>query len=76
MVDEIARECVETEKAARRRGWERYAAPYEALRADFMTLTDHHGTEIARRKAAEAECEALRRRLAELDPRDGPTFSA
>ncbi len=75
MLDEIANESIETEQAARLRGWERYAAPYQALRADFMTLTDHHGAEMVRRKAAEAECEALRRRLAALDPVGGALSS-
>jgi hypothetical protein len=72
LLDEIERASIEAEQAARQRGWERYAAPYRMLQENVAVLTDRHGAEVRRRRAAEAECAALRERLAALDPTPEP----
>lgn len=68
MLDEIEYKRIFIEDDARRRGWERYAEPYRALQRDAAILAQRYGAEVERRRAAEAECEALRERLAALEP--------
>lgn len=72
MLDKVKRDSIEVQNAARRRGWETYAAPYQALQQDAAVLTERHGAEVKRRRAAEAECAALRQRLAALEPAPVP----
>ena len=76
MLDKVKRDSIEVENAASRRGWETYAAPYRTLQQNAAILAERHGAEVNRRRAAEAECAALRERLAALEPAPapGPTF--
>jgi hypothetical protein len=72
MLDKVKRDNMEVQNAARRRGRETYAAAYRALQQKVSALAEHHGTEVKRRRAAEAECVTLRQRLAALEPASEP----
>ncbi|WP_156381022.1 plasmid recombination protein [Pseudolabrys sp. Root1462] len=72
MLEKIEKKRDEVDYDTRKRAWERYAAPYRALQQDAAVLAERYGTEEKRRRAAEAECVALRERLAALEPAAAP----
>ena len=72
MLEKIEKKRDEVEYDTRKRAWERYAAPYRALQQKTAVLAERYGAEEKRRRAAEAECTALRERLAALEPAAAP----